>query len=119
ISVGKMSQVLTNIFINAGQAIKSTGKFGQITISTQSQKDWVEIRIKDDGPGISEENKAKLFNPFFTTKQEGEGTGLGLSISIGIISDHGGQIDVESKLGVGTTFIIRLPSSNQQVMTSK
>lgn len=115
INVGKMSQVITNILINAGQAIKSSGEFGQITISTQHQKGWVEIRIHDNGPGISETNQAKLFNPFFTTKEEGEGTGLGLSISIGIVNDHDGYIDVESKLGVGTTFVIRLPSNNQQI----
>ncbi len=67
------------------------------------------IRFQDDGPGISEENLAKIFNPFFTTKPVGKGTGLGLSLSYGIVQEHGGSITAESKVGHGTTFIIELP----------
>jgi CheY-like chemotaxis protein len=69
----------------------------------------VQVRFEDDGPGISPENLAKIFNPFFTTKPIGKGTGLGLSLSYGIIQEHGGKISAESKVGQGTTFIIELP----------
>ncbi|TFG45817.1 MAG: response regulator, partial [Dehalococcoidia bacterium] len=65
--------------------------------------------FKDDGPGMTEEVKAKLFQPFFTTKDPGEGTGLGLSVSHSIILEHNGTIEVESKLGIGTSFVIELP----------
>ncbi|MFC3120713.1 ATP-binding protein [Agaribacter flavus] len=118
INVGKISQVFTNIFINAAQAIKSTEKFGRVRISTEVDRDDILVKVSDSGPGISESAKAKLFNPFFTTKKEGEGTGLGLSISIGIVTEHGGTIDVQSSEGQGATFIVRLPinTENEQVV---
>ncbi|MEP3390033.1 MAG: ATP-binding protein, partial [Reichenbachiella sp.] len=67
------------------------------------------IRISDNGTGMPDDVKDKIFDPFFTTKEIGKGTGLGLSISHGIIEKHRGTIRVESKMGVGTTFIINLP----------
>jgi two-component system, NtrC family, sensor kinase len=73
----------------------------------------VRVTFEDDGPGISEENLARIFNPFFTTKPVGKGTGLGLSLSYGIIQEHGGTITAASKVGYGTTFIIELPITNQ------
>ena len=70
----------------------------------------VVISVQDDGYGIEKANLDKIFDPFFTTKEAGVGTGLGLSISYGIIKDHGGTISVESEIGQGSTFTIRLPA---------
>ncbi|MEC7823680.1 MAG: ATP-binding protein [Pseudomonadota bacterium] len=108
-NVGKLTQVFTNLLINAGQAIEATGKQGVITVHTYLQGKQVIVDITDTGCGISEENLEKLFNPFFTTKPEGQGTGLGLSITYGIIQEHGGSIEVTSKEGEGSQFIITLP----------
>ncbi|MFS1702572.1 sensor histidine kinase, partial [Alteromonas sp. AMM-1] len=112
INVGKLTQVFTNLLINAGQAIESTGRQGIITVQTRLHKDQVSIEITDTGCGISEENQEKLFNPFFTTKPEGQGTGLGLSITYGIIQEHGGTISVTSKEGEGSKFVITLPTGD-------
>ena len=80
----------------------------------------VEIAIIDTGCGIPEENLQRIFDPFFTTKEVGEGTGLGLSISYGIITAHGGTIEVESTVSVGTTFRIYLPvEAHPDNMTNK
>ncbi len=103
----RLTQVFINILINAGNAISEHGK---IFVSTSADDDWVTIKIKDTGSGIPAENISKLFEPFFTTKDIGKGTGLGLSISLGIIEDHNGTIDVESKVGEGTSFVIKLPN---------
>ncbi len=119
INVGKLTQVFTNLLINAGQAIESTGKQGEITVQTRLDGDKACIEITDTGCGISEENLEKLFNPFFTTKPEGQGTGLGLSITYGIIQEHGGTINVTSKEGEGSRFVITLPlgDSSQPLQT--
>lgn len=109
VNVGKLNQVFTNLLINAGQAIKSTEKFGLLSLSTRVEEDNIVIRIKDTGIGMPEEVLHKIFNPFFTTKPEGSGTGLGLSISFGIIVDHGGELIAESKVGVGSCFTVKLP----------
>lgn len=109
---GQLSQVLLNIIINAMQSIKAQKKsiLGNLLIDVSKGNKYILISIKDDGPGISQENLSKIFNPFFTTKEVGQGTGLGLSISHDIIvNKHHGMIDVNSTLGVGTQFIIRLP----------
>jgi len=84
---------------------------GRLTIISRWRADdaVVEIRIKDTGVGISPENMNKIFEPFFTTKEVGKGTGLGLAMTYGIIRGHNGTIDVESKVGTGTEFTIRLP----------
>lgn len=107
---GKLNQVFMNIINNAIQAIEGQG---QITITTQLVKrdkyDEVKISIKDSGKGIPDDVLSKIFDPFFTTKDVGKGTGLGLSISYGIITQHKGRIDVLSKEGKGTEFIICIP----------
>jgi len=108
-NLGKLTQVFTNLLINAGQAIETTGKQGVISINTMQEGDIVKVRIQDTGCGISQENLDKLFNPFFTTKPEGQGTGLGLSITYGIIQEHGGQIQVSSTPGEGSVFELALP----------
>jgi signal transduction histidine kinase len=108
----QISQVLVNIILNAAQAIKSQNRDGKglIRISAIILDQNIIIQIKDDGPGIPEDNLPKIFTPFFTTKEIGQGTGLGLSVSYDIIvNKHNGSIDVESELGKGAAFTITLP----------
>lgn len=108
---GKLNQVFMNIVTNAIQAIGSKSHKDQesIIITTKRVKQWVVISIADTGPGIPPGIQEKVFDPFFTTKEVGEGTGLGLSIVFNIIEKHGGKIEVHSKEGGGTEFIITLP----------
>jgi len=112
----ELHQVLVNILINAAQAIEEvandgTGAKGEIAVSARHDGDWVEIRIRDTGPGIPEAARPKLFEPFFTTKEVGKGTGQGLAIARSVIADrHGGTLTFTSESGKGTTFIIRLPA---------
>lgn len=110
----QIGQVLINIIVNAAQAIQSQKRsdLGNIEITGEKQGDYINIIIKDDGPGIPEEYLTKIFEPFFTTKEIGKGTGLGLSISYDIIvNKHKGSIDIQSELGKGSAFIIKLPDS--------
>ena len=103
----QMSQVLSNMLLNAIQSIESSGK---IIIRTSTiSNNRAEICISDNGIGIEDGIKDKIFYPFFTTKAVGEGTGLGLAISYGIVQNHGGEIIAESGKGNGSTFRIRLP----------
>ena len=102
----QLNQVFMNLLINAAQAIE---KKGDITIRTSSHDQEVWVEISDTGQGIAPENLTHLFEPFFTTKPVGKGTGLGLSISANIISNHHGRIEVDSKVGHGTTFRVCLP----------
>lgn len=103
---GQLQQVFLNIINNAVAAVD---KDGHIDIWIEKRRDGqVRVRIKDDGHGISRENLKKIFEPFFTTKKE-YGTGLGLSITYGIVQKLGGNIEVESEVGKGTSFIITLP----------
>ena len=112
---GKLHQVFLNIITNAEQAIEDKGK---ITISTKTTENDVIISIEDSGVGISEEDLAKIRDPFFTTKPPGIGTGLGLSISQNIIDEHNGTISVESKKGEGSIFIVKLPLLHQSDVTN-
>ena len=102
----QLNQVFMNILVNAGHAIEGRG---QITIATRPAGDFVYVEISDNGKGIAHEHLPRIFEPFFTTKPVGQGTGLGLSISYGIVRKHFGEIDVRSELGIGTTFVIKLP----------
>jgi two-component system NtrC family sensor kinase len=102
----QLNQVIVNVVINAIQAMPDGGT---LTIRTLSQEDWVSIRVEDTGQGIEEENADKIFLPFFTTKEVDEGTGLGLSVVYGIVNEHGGCIEVDSKKGRGSTFEIKFP----------
>lgn len=101
-----LNQVFTNILVNACQAIETTGK---ITITTDVKDNMLEVRIKDNGKGISKENLNKIFTAGYTTKGVGVGTGLGLAISQKIIDKHKGKIRAISENGVGSEFIITLP----------
>jgi signal transduction histidine kinase len=103
---GQLNQVIMNLLVNAGHAIEEKGV---IEITTYQQQDDIYIKVRDTGKGIPPENIKHLFEPFFTTKPVGQGTGLGLSISYGIIEKHHGEISVNSEVGVGTEFTIRLP----------
>lgn len=105
---GQLNQVFMNLLANAAQAIDKKGQ-GTVTITTQKDDSHVKIIISDSGCGITAENLSKIFDPFFTTKDVGEGTGLGLSVSYGIIEKHNGTITVESKIGEGTTFTVKIP----------
>jgi signal transduction histidine kinase len=113
---GKMNQVFMNILNNAIFAIKANKdrtEKGKLEITTYVEDQYVCIRIKDNGTGMSEEVKAKVFEPFFTTKDVGKGTGLGMSITFSIIEDHKGSIEVNSEVGKGTEFIIKLPINHK------
>lgn len=107
----QMTQVFINLINNAVDAIKSRGT---ITVATRVDKQHIEFEVADSGPGISEENQKRLFEPFFSTKQMGKGTGLGLAVCYGIIKIHQGQIRVESNHDplqgpTFTRFVIQLP----------
>jgi len=102
----QLNQVIMNLLVNGAQAIEDQGK---ITIKTWQEDDSACISIADTGCGIAEENLEKIFEPFFTTKESGKGTGLGMSIASDIMKKHNGGIRVESEVGRGTTFTLRLP----------
>jgi CheY-like chemotaxis protein len=102
-------EALTSIMLNAVEAMPEGGK---ITLKTENQDDSVVITVKDTGVGITEEVRSRLFDPFFTTKTT-RNAGLGLSVVYGVISRHKGRIEVQSKEGSGTTFIIRLPANRE------
>jgi signal transduction histidine kinase len=102
----RIKQVLMNLILNAAQAIESDGTIRLITEHVDGE---VLVRVEDDGCGIPEEFIDRIFDPFFTTKPVGVGTGLGLAIAFGIIEQHGGEIEVRSKLREGTSFCARLP----------
>lgn len=102
----QLNQVFMNILVNGAHAIEKEGK---ITVRTWLETDQVCVAITDTGCGMSPEVQAKVFEPFYTTKEVGKGTGLGMSIAYEIIQNHGGSIDIDSEIGQGTTFTIRLP----------
>jgi PAS domain S-box-containing protein len=106
--LGQIQQVLTNLVINAADAMKGRGRLN-IDATFDPKRNQFVIKVTDDGPGIPEELRDKIFDIFFTTKPVGKGTGLGLSISQNIIRLHGGNILVDSPRGGGTRFIIELP----------
>ena len=112
-----MSRVLINLFTNALQALQQRlqqwpypAYRSEVTATTQAVPNAVVIRIRDNGIGMSAQVRAKIFQPFSTTKAAGQGTGLGLSLSYDIVTTgHGGTISCKSEEGTGTEFIITLP----------
>jgi len=114
----QIEQVLINLIQNAAQAMPSggavrialrvTGVYALLTVA-----DYALLTVADTGVGIGPEQIGRVFDPFYTTKSEGEGTGLGLSVTYGIISQHGGEIWASSERDRGTTFSIRLPIRDQ------
>jgi two-component system NtrC family sensor kinase len=105
-SQNQIRQVLVNLIVNAIQAV---GESGHIRLETGVEDGFAFARVEDDGPGMSEAVRERLFDPFFTTKPVGEGTGLGLSVSYEIVRKHEGQVLVQSELGSGACFEVRLP----------
>jgi signal transduction histidine kinase len=110
VDVNQMKQVLLNLIHNALQAMPAGG---EMIIATKSSsrdgRDWIIVSVCDTGVGIPKLDQARIFEPFYTTKGNQGGTGLGLSVTYGIITDHGGQIDVESQPGSGSKFTVWLP----------
>jgi len=104
----KLQQVFMNLILNAYQAMEATG--GQLAIRSRPVGHQLRLTFSDTGPGIPEEHLPHIFEPFFSTKPEGQGTGLGLSVTYGIVESHGGRIEVQSEPGRGTTFTITFPA---------
>jgi two-component system NtrC family sensor kinase len=111
---GQIQQVMLILLMNAAEAL---GKDGRIEVQTKAAGGTVEIRVRDNGPGIPGEVMPKIFEPFFTTKEEQQRTGLGLAVAKSIVEQHGGEITVESKKGVGTEFLVSLPVGQVQLVT--
>jgi hypothetical protein len=111
-NAGKLQQVFLNLFINARDAMESGGT---LRVTTKPDAVGVQVEVSDSGPGIPRENLARIFDPFFTTKGARKGTGLGLSVSYGIVEEHGGVIEVESKAGEGTVFRLEFPAVQKAV----
>lgn len=103
----QINQVVMNLVVNAAHAMDK--ERGRITLRTGAAEDHVWLEVADDGAGIAPDTLKRIFEPFFTTKPVGKGTGLGLSLSHGIVAKHKGRIEVDSVLGVGTTFRVVLP----------
>jgi PAS domain S-box-containing protein len=103
----RLERAFLDLFVNACDAMANGGV---LRVVTRPHGDGAEVRVEDTGVGIAPDALARIFEPFYTTKPRGKGTGLGLLVTRGIVSDHGGAIDVESELGKGTSFRIRLPA---------
>lgn len=108
-NAGEIGQVLIHMLVNASHAIQDSG---QIRVQSYAEDSEVFLVIEDSGQGIDPSDLSHIFDPFFTTKPVGKGVGLGLSIAYGIIRKHNGSISVESEVGRGTKFTIRLPVTN-------
>ncbi len=102
----QLVQVFLNLVLNA---IDATAKGGRIELSASRGGGEVEVRVRDDGPGVAAEHAGRLFQPYFTTKKHG--TGLGLFVTRKLITEHGGTVDFESRPGAGTVFVVRLPAA--------
>lgn len=118
----QIEQVIINVISNAKDSIdekennypkKVTGGIKKLEVKTFSKNNWVCIEITDNGCGMTNVTKEKIFHPFFTTKEVGKATGLGMAISFGIIENHNGRIDITSKLGEGTIISIKLPNNKR------
>lgn len=101
----EIEQVLVNLITNAVNA-----KAKVIGLRTRAFEDRIELEVTDDGRGISEAEKDKLFDAFYTTRSDEGGTGLGLSLSHGIVTEHGGRIEVDSTPGTGSVMTVTLPT---------
>jgi two-component system NtrC family sensor kinase len=114
---GKLQQVLVNLVLNAKDALQDKGS-GSVRISTAATSKGVELRVEDDGMGMSQETLRKIYDPFFTTKSnpkagQRKGTGLGLAVTYGIVQEHAGTIEVNSTVGEGTLFRLELPAADE------
>ena len=110
VDTNQMKQVFLNLIQNALQAMPTGGQLAiQTSVWTKDGRQWIAIAVKDSGIGIEVKNKDRIFEPFFTTKANSGGTGLGLSVTYGIVTDHGGTIEVESSPGKGSMFTVWIP----------
>ena len=109
----QMQQVTLNLLLNAAESMQPKGS-GVVSIRTRSAGETVVLVVEDTGEGIPQENLAKIFDPFFTTKPEGKGVGLGLAVLYGIVQAHGGEVEVSSHAGQGTTFTVTLPLTHAE-----
>ncbi|HEX8097136.1 MAG TPA: ATP-binding protein [Pyrinomonadaceae bacterium] len=108
--LGDEGQLQQAVIALATNAIDAMPDGGTLTLRARNEDSHVLIEVVDTGAGIAPENLTKIFDPFFTTKEVGRGTGLGLAVCYGIVSEHGGRLDVQSAVGAGTTFTISLPA---------
>lgn len=110
----RLQQVVLNLLSNALDAVaqaRRDGKpAGRVTVRTWHEAGLACLSVSDDGPGVSEAARAKVFDAFFTTKEPGKGTGLGLAVSMGIVRDHGGRLELRSAPGDGATFVLSIPA---------
>jgi CheY-like chemotaxis protein/two-component sensor histidine kinase len=106
-----LQQVLMNLLVNAEHAIRTHRGRGRVWLRLGAHENVASITVEDDGPGIPPDRLTRIFDPFYTTKPEGEGTGLGLSVSAGIIADHNGKISAAERPGGGARFVVDLPLS--------
>jgi signal transduction histidine kinase len=111
VCVSKFEQVFTNILTNAFQALRPGG---EIRISAREDDKSVILEVADDGEGISEENLKSIFDPYFTTKRQRGGSGLGLPICYNIVREHGGRIEVSSRVNEGSVFRVCLPKGGMK-----
>ena len=109
---GRLQQVFLNLFLNSRDAMEGGG---ELTVRTTSDDSSVRIEVADNGQGIPSEYLSRIYDPFFTTKAARKGTGLGLSVTYGIVKEHGGSIDVESRPGAGTVFRLEFPVARKPV----
>jgi len=107
---GQLQQAVIALATNAFDAM---GDSGSLSITARNDGVKVVVEVSDTGVGIAPENLPKIFEPFYTTKEVGRGTGLGLAVCYGILTEHGGTLDVQSTVGTGTTFTITLPAIKQ------
>jgi PAS domain S-box-containing protein len=108
---GELEQIVLNLLLNGLQAI---GRQGRIVVRTCHDGQWAILEVEDNGPGVAEKIRNRIFDPFYTTKPIGEGTGLGLSICSGIVDNYGGRIEVTPTPGGGATFIVSLPVRGEE-----
>ncbi len=109
----QMQQVFVNIITNAEQAMVEAQDPGKLHVRTQVSGQMIRIEFGDNGPGISDENLKRVFDPFYTSKAVGQGTGLGLSICFGIVEEHGGHMQAKSKPCEGTVFTVEIPIATE------
>jgi len=118
---GQLKQVFMNLLMNAYQAVVArvgdSGKLGRISIETRRAGDEIVVSVRDQGIGIAPEALARVFDPFYTTREVGAGTGLGLSTAFHLVSAHGGRIEAESREGSGSTFRVLLPGTPEGLGT--
>jgi two-component system, cell cycle sensor histidine kinase and response regulator CckA len=114
--VGQLEQVLLNLVVNAADAMPEGGR---LVIRTHIEENTATLEVSDTGSGMTDEVKARIFEPFYTTKEASKGTGLGLSVAHGIITGHGGHIEVKSVVGQGSTFRLVLPAAASDAHLTK